>query len=571
MKRIIYLLISLLLINYSNAESSPFIPESNNLTSDSIKVISTPDLYNLTNLWANEYNKMFPGSKLEIIRVSDSRMANDLLERGAIGFTSNEYFSGFDNGSIWKVVVGRDVIVPVINSKNPFLEEISRKGITPESFTDFFNNSDSRTWGTLLKGDQKSNAGLFVINDNSISKSIAGFLGTEAISDYGIKVNNAGELLSNIQKDPYAIGFCKLVSIMDPENRELAADIRLLPIDRNGNGLIDYNEKIYDNFNDFSRGVWIGKYPKALVSNIYSVSSDRPENKTEVDFLKWILNDGQKFLYSVGYSDLLISERRSTSDKLFEAQVYQSATMNDKSIFKSILIILASLVLAGFVIDMLFRFVRKRKTTGQITIPSVKSALDENSLIVPKGLYYDKTHTWAFMEQNGIVKVGVDDFLQHITGNLTRVILKNPGDKVNKGDKIMTVVQNGKQLDLYSPVSGVIKKQNEKVLTDSSLINSSPYSDGWVYMIEPENWLRENQLLFMAEKHKQFIKNEFSRLKDFLAEALTSDKEKYAQVILQDGGEIIDNTLSHFGPEVWEDFQLKYIDPSRQIWFYELF
>jgi hypothetical protein len=45
----------------------------------------------------------------------------------------------------------------------------------------------------------------------------------------------------------------------------------------------------------------------------------------------------------------------------------------------------------------------------------------------------------------------------------------------------------------------------------------------------------------------------------------------YAQVILQDGGELVDNTLSNLGPEVWDDFQSKFIDPSRQIWFHELF
>jgi hypothetical protein len=103
------------------------------------------------------------------------------------------------------------------------------------------------------------------------------------------------------------------------------------------------------------------------------------------------------------------------------------------------------------------------------------------------------------------------------------------------------------------------------------MLNSSPYNDGWVYRIEPTNWLRENQLLFMADKHKQFVKNEFTRLKDFLAVSLKEDTEKYAQVILQDGGEIIDSTLANLGPEVWEDFQSKFIDPSRQIWFYELF
>ncbi len=49
------------------------------------------------------------------------------------------------------------------------------------------------------------------------------------------------------------------------------------------------------------------------------------------------------------------------------------------------------------------------------------------------------------------------------------------------------------------------------------------------------------------------------------------DTEKYARVILQDGGEIRDGVLSEMGPEVWEDFQTKFIDPSRQVWFYEIF
>ena len=43
------------------------------------------------------------------------------------------------------------------------------------------------------------------------------------------------------------------------------------------------------------------------------------------------------------------------------------------------------------------------------------------------------------------------------------------------------------------------------------------------------------------------------------------------RLVLQDGGELSDNILSNLGPEVWEDFQTKFIDPSRQVWFYELF
>jgi glycine cleavage system H lipoate-binding protein len=197
--------------------------------------------------------------------------------------------------------------------------------------------------------------------------------------------------------------------------------------------------------------------------------------------------------------------------------------------------------------------------------------LNENSLVLPKGLYFDKTHTWAFMDQNGIVKVGVDDFLQHITGPITRIKMISPGTKVKKGEQIMSLIQNGKQLNLYAPVSGTIVEQNKIVDTNSSIINSSPYTEGWVYRIDPDNWNRESQLLFMAEKQKEHIKNEFSRLRDFLAMALNLDKVQFDMIVLQDGGELNEGVLSDFGPEVWEDFQTKFIDPSRQLWFYEIF
>jgi glycine cleavage system H lipoate-binding protein len=245
--------------------------------------------------------------------------------------------------------------------------------------------------------------------------------------------------------------------------------------------------------------------------------------------------------------------------------------MNDKSLFIKLLFVITTVILVGLILDGIARYKRRKKAAVQIDSNVFHSVFNENSLVVPAGLYFDKTHTWAFMEQNGSVKVGIDDFLQHITGNITRIKMKNKGEKVKKGEQILSIIQNGKQLNLYSPVSGIIIEHNKKLETNSSVLNSSPYNDGWVYKIEPTNWLRENQLLFMADKHRQFIKNEFTRLKEFLTVTLKSDTEKYPWLVLQDGGELRDGVLSDLGPEVWEDFQTNYIDPSRQIWFYELF
>ena len=67
----------------------------------------------------------------------------------------------------------------------------------------------------------------------------------------------------------------------------------------------------------------------------------------------------------------------------------------------------------------------------------------------------------------------------------------------------------------------------------------------------------------MAEKYKEWLQDEFIRLKDFLAVSMRSNTNVYAHVILQDGGELTDNVLADLGPEVWEDFQTKFIDISK--------
>jgi glycine cleavage system H lipoate-binding protein len=350
----------------------------------------------------------------------------------------------------------------------------------------------------------------------------------------------------------------------------MVENLSLLPIDRNGNGLIDYNEKIYDDVNNFSRGVWIGKYPKALFTNIYTVASSQPVKESEVAFIKWIISDGQKFLSGNGYSDLLVSERESVSDKLYSASLYPGASTGEKNLLKPALFFVATVILIGLIVTSVAKQRKRKKAGVKISASETHRILDENSLRIPKGIYFDKTHTWAFLEVSGTVKIGIDDFLQHITGKITRIKMKSPGKKVKKGEQILSVIQNGKQLNLYAPISGTIIEQNMALAENSSALNTSPYNDGWIYRIEPSNWIRESQLLFMADKHMEFIRKEFSRLKDFLMTALSEDV-RYAHVLLQDGGAICDGVLSEMGPEVWEDFQTKFIDPSRQVWFYEMF
>jgi len=134
---------------------------------------------------------------------------------------------------------------------------------------------------------------------------------------------------------------------------------------------------------------------------------------------------------------------------------------------------------------------------------------------------------------------------------------------VIKGEPIFTLIQEGKKITINAPVSGTIKSYNQQLINNVSLLNSSPYNEGWVYLIEPQNWNREMEFLRIAEKYSEWIKSEYNRFKDFVAQSIAENQVNPAYTVLQDGGDVIEKALCCMGPEVWEDFQTNFIDNSK--------
>ncbi len=228
-----------------------------------------------------------------------------------------------------------------------------------------------------------------------------------------------------------------------------------------------------------------------------------------------------------------------------------------------VILILIAFILACLTADMIVQYARKKKRSRSKVMASVYSSqLNETPVSIPNGFYFDKSHTWAYMKENGIVKIGLDDFLLRITGPLTHIDMKKTGERIKKGFPAFSIIQNGKKLTINAPISGTVKFKNEDLLKDSSAVYSSPYKNGWIYKIEPSNWIRESKFLIMAEKYKEWLRNEFSRLKEFFAEYTKMKMPEYAH-ILQDGGALKESILADMDPEVWEDFQTNFIDTVK--------
>lgn len=543
-------------------EDSPSGAQTKVSASGTIDLVSSPELASLVNRWAGEYAQLNQEVKINV-----SESGNQPSNAGMISIlTNDDLMAGHEQ--FWKIAVGRDAIVAVVNAGNPMLNELYAQGVTADELAAFIADPSKRNWHFLVDKGQNAPVNYFSIDSEKMKESIAQFAGIEATSVGGTTVTTSSEIISAIQKDKFALGFCHLTDIRDVGTGNLVQGIKILPVDKNKNGRLDSFENIYANMESFTRGVWIGKYPHALCESIYAVSALKPSNENTIAFLTWVTTAGQQYLNANGYSDLASAEIKSNQMALSgEANEAVGPSMvsteNKQFLSTTWIVVILFVALSALLFAALLRYGKKQKWASSANELEASPVLNEDVIAAPKGLYFDKTHTWAFMEKDGRVKVGVDDFLQHVTGTLTRVIMKNTGEKVRKGDKILTIVRDGKQLNIYAPISGTIIEQNTSLLSDSSLVNTSPYAEGWVYLIEPANWVREMRFLFMGDRYAAWIEDEFIRLKDFFATSARTKSPAFAHVVLQDGGELADHILADLEPEVWEDFQMKFINTSR--------
>ena len=116
----------------------------------------------------------------------------------------------------------------------------------------------------------------------------------------------------------------------------------------------------------------------------------------------------------------------------------------------------------------------------------------------PEELKYAASHEWARLDGD-IVTVGITDHAQDALGDLVYVELPNVGDAVQAGDEAGVVESVKAASDIYAPVSGEIVEVNETLVDRPEMVNSAPYTDGWLYRIRISDASELDKLLSADE------------------------------------------------------------------------
>ncbi len=132
----------------------------------------------------------------------------------------------------------------------------------------------------------------------------------------------------------------------------------------------------------------------------------------------------------------------------------------------------------------------------------IKKSISE--LIFSANMSYHPEHTWACVEGD-VVRVGISDFAQDQLGDVIFVEMPRVGDSFKQGESF-GIVESAKSVStLYMPVSGEVVAINEELDNTTELINQSPYGDGWIVVIKPDNMATALEGLLTAEGYKSLL------------------------------------------------------------------
>lgn len=131
----------------------------------------------------------------------------------------------------------------------------------------------------------------------------------------------------------------------------------------------------------------------------------------------------------------------------------------------------------------------------------------------PDDLYFDKNHSWARIEGTQVTQ-GFTDFAQKLAKEIQYVEIPRAGRDLQQGQAVMSV-ESGKWVGrVFAIMSGKLAKANEEMEFSPTLINESPYDQGWLIQIDASN-LDETKNLWKANDPAlaEFIKSEMTKYK----------------------------------------------------------
>ena len=307
-----FLLISLVIIQIivatgcSNRQKRSDSQSDETVLKGEISISGAFAIYPITVIWAEEFQKIHPAVKINISAGGAGKGMTDALSRMVdLGMVSREISEEEKEKGAWGIALTRDAVLPTIHANNPFIKDLKTKGITREKFIRIYITGEITSWEELYGNPGKTRINVYTRSDACGAAAMWGqYLGKNQEELKGVGVFGDPGIADAVKNDVNGLGYNNVIYIYDIRSREKYNGLEVIPVDFNGNGIIDDDENFYNSLDNIMNAIKAGKYPSPPARDLYFVSKGKPEKKVVTEFIRWVLTEGQKYVNEAGYVQL---------------------------------------------------------------------------------------------------------------------------------------------------------------------------------------------------------------------------------------------------------------------------
>jgi phosphate transport system substrate-binding protein len=263
-------------------------------------------LYPMAVKWAEEFQKIHPKVRIDVQAGGAGKgMVYVLAGMVDIGSVSREIYPEEIDKGAFPISVTKDAVIPTVNAQNPFLNEILKRGVKREMFISVWITGKVKTWGEVIGREEKTSIRVYTRSDAcGAAQTWAVYLGKNQEDLLGVGVYGDPGLAEAVRRDRLGIGFNNINYAYDAKTKLPVAGIKVIPIDINGNSRIDREEDFYNTREELTDAINRDAYPSPPARDLFFVTKGMPEKRVLVEFLKWVLTDGQGYVPETGYIPL---------------------------------------------------------------------------------------------------------------------------------------------------------------------------------------------------------------------------------------------------------------------------
>lgn len=284
-----------------NSLSRSDVPEK-----ESVTVSGAWALYPLMVNWARDYQSLDTAVMIDVTAGGAGKGMTDALSGMVdIGMISREIYPDEIAKGAWFIAAAEDAVVATMNAENPYRSKIYKTGVTRDSMTAIYLTGTVKDWRTLTGTGDSAEIHVYSRSDACGAKeTFAAFLKGKPDDFNGVGILGDPGIAGEVCKNPHGVGYNNIGYFFDPETRRPHKGLCALPIDLNGNGVLDPEENFYEDLPTLMKAVADGRFPRPPARELYLVMKQKPQKEGVRRFLRWILTEGQLKAAAAGYIPL---------------------------------------------------------------------------------------------------------------------------------------------------------------------------------------------------------------------------------------------------------------------------